>query len=135
RYRDWVVDAFNRDLPYDQFVMQQIAGDQLPEAQPGGTIATGLLAIGNWGGGDADKDKLLTDIADDQIDVVSKAFLGVTLSCARCHDHKFDPFSQADYYGLAGIFFSTHILPDVGKKTDGPPMLFIPIGTKEEREK
>ncbi len=141
RYRDWVVDAFNRDLPYDQFVIRQIAGDIAPPspgaATPGldGVVATGMLAIGNWGGGDADKDKLLTDIADDQIDVVSKAFLGVTLSCARCHDHKFDPFSQEDYYGLAGIFFSTHILPDVGKKTDGPPMLFIPIGSKEEQEK
>jgi cytochrome c553 len=135
RYRDWVVDAFNRDLPYDQFVTQQIAGDLLPAAQPGGTIATGVLAIGNWGGGDADKDKLLTDIADDQVDVVSKAFLGVTLSCARCHDHKFDPFSQDDYYGLAGIFFSTHILPNVGPKTDGPPMLRVSVASKENREK
>jgi hypothetical protein len=135
RYRDWVVDAFNRDLPYDQFMMQQIAGDLLPTAQPGGTIATGLLAIGNWGGGDADKDKLLTDIADDQVDVVSKAFLGVTLSCARCHDHKFDPLSQADYYGMAGIFFSTHILPNVGPKTNGPPMLRISVASREDREK
>src|SRR5262249_10324968 len=72
-------------------------------------------------------------IADDQIDVVSKAFLGVTLSCARCHDHKLDPFSQEDYYGLAGIFFSTHILPDVGPKTNGPPMLRIPLESKEDR--
>jgi hypothetical protein len=135
RYRDWVVDAFNRDLPYDRFVIEQIAGDLLPGEQPAGTIATGLLALGNWGGGDADKDKLLTDIADDQVDVVSKAFLGVTLSCARCHDHKFDPFSQEDYYGLAGIFFSTHILPNVGPKTDGPPMLRIPVASKEDREK
>ncbi len=135
RYRDWVVDAFNRDLPYDQFVKEQIAGDLLPAAQPAGTVATGMLALGNWGGGDADKDKLLTDIADDQVDVVSKAFLGVTLSCARCHDHKFDPFSQADYYGLAGIFFSTHILPNVGPKTNGPPMLRIAVSSKEDREK
>jgi hypothetical protein len=135
RYRDWVVDAFNRDLPYDRFAVEQVAGDLLPDAQPGGTIATGLLALGNWGGGDADKDKLLTDIADDQVDVVSKAFLGVTLSCARCHDHKFDPFSQEDYYGLAGIFFSTHILPNVGPKTDGPPILRIPVASKEDRAK
>jgi hypothetical protein len=135
RYRDWVVDAFNRDMPYGQFVIEQVAGDLLPAAQPAGTVATGMLAIGNWGGGDADKDKLLTDIADDQIDVVSKAFLGVTLSCARCHDHKFDPFSQDDYYGLAGIFFSTHILPNVGPKTDGPPMMRISVASKEDREK
>jgi hypothetical protein len=132
RYRDWVVDAFNRDLPYDRFIIDQIAGDLIPADQPGqvnakGIIATGLLAIGNWGGGDADKEKLLTDIADDQVDVVGRAFLGLTVACARCHDHKFDPISTADYYGLAGIFFSTHILPNVGPKTNGPPMLRIPL--------
>jgi hypothetical protein len=131
RYRDWVVAALNRDLPYDQFVTQQIAGDLLPGPGGGfngdGVIATGMLALGNWGGGDADKEKLLTDIADDQLDVITRTFLGVTLACARCHDHKFDPFSQADYYSLAGIFFSTHILPNVGPKTNGPPMLRIPL--------
>ncbi len=132
RYRDWVVNAFNRDLPYNRFVMDQVAGDLLPAGARGGRnrdgiIATGLLAIGNWGGGDADKQKMHTDIVDDQIDVVSRAFMGLTVSCARCHDHKFDPISQADYYGLAGIFFSSHILPTVGKPTDGPPMLRIPL--------
>jgi hypothetical protein len=138
RYRDWVVEAFNRDLPYDQFILQQIAGDLLPaeaSASREGIIATGLLAIGNWGGGDADKEKLLTDIADDQVDVVSRAFLGLTVACARCHDHKFDPISQKDYYGLAGIFFSTHILPNVGPKTNGPPMLHIPLESAAERSR
>jgi hypothetical protein len=139
RYRDWVVDAFNRDLPYDQFVRDQVAGDLQPpdapdEAHAAGIIATGLLAIGNWGGGDADKEKLLTDIADDQVDVVGRAFLGLTIACARCHDHKFDPIPTADYYGLAGIFFSTHILPDVGPKTNGPPMLKIPLISRAQRE-
>jgi Protein of unknown function (DUF1553)/Protein of unknown function (DUF1549) len=132
RYRDWVVQAFNRDLPYDQFIVNQIAGDLLPAAQPGGVnapgiIATGMLAMGNWGGGDADKEKLLTDIADDQVDVVCRAFLGLTVACARCHDHKFDPIPTEDYYGLAGIFFSSHILQDPGPKTNGPPMLRIPL--------
>jgi hypothetical protein len=130
RYRDWVVDAFNRDLPYDRFVTDQIAGDLVPcpdGFNREGIIATGMLALGNWGGGDADKEKLLTDIADDQVDVVSRTFLGLTVACARCHDHKFDPISTADYYGLAGIFFSTHILPNVGPKTNGPPMLRIPL--------
>ncbi|HEV3444485.1 MAG TPA: PSD1 and planctomycete cytochrome C domain-containing protein, partial [Gemmataceae bacterium] len=140
RYRDWVVDAFNRDLPYDQFIIHQIAGDVLPAEKPDeinvpGTIATGMLAIGNWGGGDADKEKLLTDIADDQIDVVGRAFLGLTLACARCHDHKFDPIPTEDYYGLAGIFFSTHILQDPGPKTDGPPMLRIPLASKSEMDR
>jgi hypothetical protein len=138
RYRDWVIAAFNRDLPYDCFVRQQVAGDLLPEAPggprtPDGIVATGMLAIGNWGGGDADKEKLLTDIADDQVDVVSRTVLGLTVACARCHDHKFDPISQADYYGLAGIFFSTHILPDVGPKTNGPNMLLIPLLAPEDR--
>ncbi len=136
RYRDWVVEALNRDLPYDQFLTLQLAGDLVPgpdgDVSADGVVATGLLAFGNWGGGDADKEKLLTDIADDQVDVVSRAFMGLTLACARCHDHKFDPLSQEDYYGLAGIFFSTHILPDVGPKTNGPPMLRIPLLSKAE---
>ncbi len=130
RYRDWVIEAFNRDLPYDEFVRAQIAGDLLPSKEGinrAGIIATGFLALGNWGGGDADKDKLLTDIVDDQVDVTSRTFLGLTVACARCHDHKFDPISQADYYALGGIFFSTHILPNVGPKTNGPPMLRIPL--------
>jgi hypothetical protein len=140
RYRDWVVDALNRDLPYDQFIINQIGGDLLPGPEPGamnvpGTIATGMLAIGNWGGGDADKEKLLTDIADDQVDVVSRAFLGLTVACARCHDHPFDPIPTDDYYSLAGIFFSSHILQDPGPKTNGPPMLRIPLLTAEEKSK
>jgi hypothetical protein len=141
RYRDWVVDAFNRDLPYDQFVTLQLAGDLL--ATPGkgggpnveGVIATGILAIGNWGGGDADKEKMVTDIVDDQLDIVGRAFMGLTITCARCHDHKFDPISTEDYYGLAGIFFSTHILPDVGPRTNGPNMLRIPLISPEELAK
>lgn len=133
RYRDWVVDALNRDLPYDAFVRAQIAGDINPQTDgsssfdPQGIIPTTMLAIGNWGGGDADKEKLLTDIVDDQIDVVTRGLMGLTVSCARCHHHKFDPISTEDYYGLAGIFFSTHILKDVGPKTNGPPMLVIPL--------
>ncbi len=93
-----------------------------------------MLALGNWGGGDSDKEKLLTDIADDQIDVVSRTFLGLTVACARCHDHKFDPISTKDYYALAGIFFSTHILPNVGPKTNGPPMLRIPLEKPAEQK-
>jgi hypothetical protein len=140
RYRDWVIRAFNRDLPYDRFLQQQIAGDLLPETAggpltPDGIVATGMLAIGNWGGGDADKEKLLTDIADDQVDVVGRTVLGLTVACARCHDHKFDPITTADYYALAGIFFSTHILPDVGPKTNGPNMLRIPLDAPAERER
>jgi hypothetical protein len=140
RYRDWVVNAFNKDLPYNDFIIHQIAGDLLPGPEPGevnldGLAATGLLSLGEWGTGDADKDKMMTDIVADQIDVVSRSFLGLTVACARCHNHKFDPISHEDYYGLAGIFFSTHILPDPGKKTDGSPMLRTPFLSKAELAK
>jgi uncharacterized protein DUF1553/uncharacterized protein DUF1549 len=132
RYRDWVVKALNSDLPYDQFVTMQIAGDLLPAPEPGkpnvdGLVATTMYVIGNWPGGDADKEKMMADIVDDQVDVTSRAFLGSTIACARCHDHKFDPFAQKDYYALAGIFFSTHILPSPGAKTAGSPILRVPI--------
>jgi len=111
RYRDWVIQSFNRDLPYDQFVLHQIMGDLLPA--PGGVnadgiVATGVLTLGPWGG--IDKKKMLTDIADDQIDLVGRTFLGLTLACARCHDHKYDPITTKDYYGLAGMFLSSHVL-------------------------
>ena len=142
RYRDWVVKAFNQDLPYDQFVMNQIAGDILP-AKPGadgkpntdGLVATGVYVLGEWGIGDADKQKMLTDIVDDQIDLTGRAFLGLTLACARCHDHKFDPISAEDYYGLSGIFFSSHILPDPGARTAGSPILRVPLLTPEDQKK
>jgi hypothetical protein len=137
RYRDWVVNAFNSDMPYDQFITQQIAGDILATNVPGefdtnALIATGVFVIGEWGTGDADKEKMLTDIVDDQIDVTSRGFLGLTMACARCHDHKFDPISTDDYYGMAGIFFSSHILPNPGAKTAGSPVLRIPLASAAE---
>ena len=136
RYRDWVVDAFARDLPFSDFVQDQIAGDlragDAVAFDARRIIATGALAIGNWGGGDSDKRKMLTDIADDQVDLVGRAFLGLTIGCARCHDHKFDPITNADYYGLASVFFSTHILPDVGSPTEGSPVLRIPLASPSE---
>jgi mono/diheme cytochrome c family protein len=142
RYRDWVVKAFNQDLPYDRFVTMQVAGDLLPskagaDGKPNtdGLVATGVYVLGEWGIGDADKQKMLTDIVDDQIDVTGRAFLGLTLACARCHDHKFDPISAEDYYGLAGIFFSSHILPDPGARTAGSPILRVPLLTKEDQSK
>ena len=108
RYRDYVIAAFNDDVPYNRFVTEQIAGDLLDAADDDErkrlTIATGLLAIGSksLNGGN-----LTYDIIDDQIDVVSKSIMGLTVSCARCHDHKFDPVPTKDYYSLAGIFLST----------------------------
>jgi len=137
RYRDWVVSAFNSDLPYDQFVSHQIAGDLLAKGDwdPQKLIATSVYAIGSWGNGDADKEKVHTDIVDDQIDLTSRAFLGLTLSCARCHDHKFDPLTNRDYYALAGIFFSSSILESFTPKGAGEKLMRIPIVSGEEEQK
>ena len=111
RYRDYVVAAFNSDKPYDRFLVEQLAGDLLPatdEAERHNQlIATGFLAIGPKVLAEVDEDKMQMDIVDEQIDTTGRAFLGLTLGCARCHDHKFDPIDTADYYGLAGIFKST----------------------------
>ncbi len=139
RYRDWVVNAFNQDLPYDQFVIRQIAGDLLPPKEPGrmdkeALVATGVYALGEWGIGDADKEKVVTDIVDDQVDLTGRAFLGLTLACARCHDHKFDPISTKDYYGMAGIFFSTRIMPSPGVKGAGAPIIRVPLLDSIETE-
>jgi hypothetical protein len=139
RYRDWVVDALNRDLPFDQFIVHQIAGDLMRgpdggEVYPDGLIATTFLSNGVWDRGDADKEKIVGDMVDDQIDTVGKAFLGLTLGCARCHDHKFDPVSQEDYYALAGIFYSTHILKDLGAKGAEYVMNRVPLVPKAQVE-
>jgi hypothetical protein len=119
RYRDWVVAAFNRDQPYDEFVMEQVAGDLFPAADEatrhGRLVATGFLALGPKVLAEVDERKMELDIIDEQVDTVGKAFLGLTLGCARCHDHKFDPVSQEDYYGLAGIFLSTKTMESFKK--------------------
>ena len=112
RYRDYVIDAFNRDLPYDQFVREQIAGDLMPapdgaEVNTRGIVATGFLALGPKLVAEQDKTKMFYDVVDEQIDTAGKAILGLTIACARCHDHKFDPIPTQDYYSLAGMFAST----------------------------
>jgi cytochrome c553 len=118
RYRDYVVAAFNRDLPYDQFVIEQLAGDLLPETPDRAEnvrrlIATGFLMVGPKALAETDKEQTKLDIADEQIDVTGRAFLGLTLGCARCHDHKFDPIPSVDYYALAGIFRGTNMFQDL----------------------
>jgi hypothetical protein len=111
RYRDYVVAAFNQDKPFDRFVLEQLAGDLLSEE--GGVedlqriVATGFLSLGPKMLAEDDPVKMEMDIVDEQVDTVGRAFLGLTLGCARCHDHKFDPISTEDYYALAGIFKST----------------------------
>ncbi len=107
RYRDYVVDAFNEDKPFDRFVIEQLAGDLLPEADRRTKTATGFLVLGAKVLAEPDRDKLMMDTIDEQLDTIGKAFLGMTLGCVRCHDHKFDPLKQTDYYALAAIFKST----------------------------
>ncbi len=115
RYRDWVFRALNRDLPLDDFIVQQMAGDLLCEDQDEPIIAdlitaTGMLVIGPKMLAEQDKEKMRIDIVDEQIDTVTRTMLGMTIACARCHDHKFDPITTEDYYALAGIFASTRTM-------------------------
>jgi hypothetical protein len=109
RYRDYVVRAFNQDKPYDQFLIEQIAGDLLPSSEEA-IAATGFLSLGARVLAEPDMQKLEMDIIDEQMDTLGKAFLGMTFGCARCHDHKFDPVTQEDYYSMAAIFRSTRSL-------------------------
>ncbi len=115
RYRDYVVRSFNADKPYNQFVTEQLAGDLLPtpadEQQAAELItATGFLVMGPKILAEQDKQKMIMDIIDEQVDTVGKTFLGLTTGCARCHDHKFDPITTTEYYSLAGIFASTQTM-------------------------
>ena len=111
RYRDYVIGAFNKDLPYDQFIREQLAGDLLagddPQTRFERLIATGFLVLGPKMLAEDDPVKMEMDIIDEQVDTIGRAVLGLTLGCARCHDHKFDPIPTTDYYSLAGIFKST----------------------------
>ncbi len=113
RYRDYVIDSFNQDVPYDQFLIEQIAGDLLPADSPEQSdrqkIATGFLAMAAKPA-KAMNNNFAMDVVADQIDVVGRGVMGISVSCARCHDHKFDPVSIGDYYALAGIFTSTETM-------------------------
>ncbi|MFK7770175.1 MAG: DUF1553 domain-containing protein [Mariniblastus sp.] len=126
RFRDYVIDAYNNDKPFDEFIKEQIAGDLLPfdsHAQKTERIvATGLLALGPTNYEQQDKELLRMEVIDEQVDTIGRAFLGLTLGCARCHDHKFDPIPMTDYYAMAGIFGSTRSLVDgnVSKYVERP---------------
>ena len=119
RYRDYVISAFNADVPYARFVQEQLAGDLLPvkdlDEKNRRLIATGFLSLGPKVLAEVDETKMEMDIVDEQIDTFGKAFLGLTLGCARCHDHKFDPITHEDYYALAGIFKSTKTMDSFTK--------------------
>lgn len=104
RFRDYVIRSFNSDKPYDQFVREQLAGDELPDAKSDGIIATGFYRLGLWDDEPADRLLALYDGFDDIITTTSQGFLGLTVNCARCHDHKIDPITQADYYSMLSFF-------------------------------
>ncbi len=114
RYRDYVIESFNLDRPFDRFMQEQVAGDLMTasshEERTRQLAATAFLAMGNTNLEEQDKKQLVMDVVDEQIDTIGRAFLGQTIGCARCHDHKFDPIPAADYYALAGIFKSTQAL-------------------------
>jgi hypothetical protein len=107
-YRDWVIQAFNDDLPYDQFVKAQLAGDLMPESVRYKMLpATGFLGLGPWYYDNGSNEVTRADERHDRVDAVTRGFLGLTVACARCHNHKYDPIPQTDYYALAGVFFNT----------------------------
>ncbi|MEC8560580.1 MAG: DUF1549 domain-containing protein, partial [Planctomycetota bacterium] len=104
RYRDWVIRSFNDDLPYDRFVLEQIAGDELPDRTAATVSATGMHRLGLWDDEPTDVPQAIADDLDSILDTTIRATLGISIGCARCHDHKGDPISQVDYYRLAAYF-------------------------------
>lgn len=104
RYRDWVIRSLNEDKPFDRFVLEQLAGDEMPEADADTVLATGFNRLGPWDDEPADVAMDHYDQLDDLVRATSQAFLGLTLGCARCHDHKFDPLDQRDYYSMVAVF-------------------------------
>lgn len=131
RYREWVVNAFNRDLPYDQFIRLQLAADSLgggapiaPIAPKATTATDDLAALGFIGLGpkyyNRDRLDVMADEWEDRVDTVARSFLGLTVACARCHDHKFDPITMRDYYGMAGVFASTRLVNKNPLATEEP---------------
>ena len=130
RYRDWVIDAFNKDKPYDKFIAEQLAGDLLPAADNDernrNVVATGFLALGAHDLNELDVRTYQMDVIDEQINATSKAFLGLTVGCARCHDHKFDPIPTKDYYAMAGIFRSTELKNGLRRRPPLNQLFFYP---------
>ncbi len=141
RYRDYVIAAFNKDKPYNQFLKEQLAGDLLPAANDDQKaeqlVATGFLAIGPKSHNERNPVQFRLDMADEQIDAMGQGMLGLTVACARCHDHKFDPIPQKDYYAIAGIFTSTEtkygtarvpVAPNAGAIEELPAKANVPAG-------
>lgn len=120
KYRDWVVEAFNADMPVDQFIVEQLAGDEIPGSTEKSTIATGFLRLGTWNDEPNDPLDYQYDRLEDLVHTTSSAFLGLTVKCARCHAHKFDPITQEDYYRMASAFWAGPIGPRARDLLGGP---------------
>ena len=133
RWRDWVIEAFNRNLPFDQFVIEQLAGDLLPNPTLDQRIATGFNR--NHRGNSEDglvPEEFAVEYVVDRVDTVSTVFLGLTMGCARCHNHKFDPFTQKEYYQLYAYFNS--IREDGRFNNFGNAAPWIPAPTRQQQE-
>lgn len=137
RYRDYVIAAFNKDKPYDLFLKEQLAGDLMPETkdlkeQFERWTATGFLSLGAKMLAEDDPKKMQMDIVDEQLDTTARTFMGLTVGCARCHDHKFDPIPTADYYALAGVFKSSKTMEHYNVVAKWHEYVLAP---KEDRER
>ncbi len=135
RYRDWVIDAFNDDMPANRFLAEQIAGDLRPAKdatdRANSIIATGFFAIGPKGHNTQGVPQFVADVVDEQIDAMGQAMLGMTIACARCHDHRFDPIPTRDYYAIAGIFASTNLQYGTARTAGnrhGDELIALPAG-------
>jgi hypothetical protein len=120
KYRDWVIKAFNDDMPYDRFVTEQLAGDEIAKPTEQSVIATGFIRLGTWNDEPNDPNEYKYDRLEDMVGATTSAFLGLTVKCARCHDHKFDAIRQTDYYRIAGAFWAGFIEPGPREHLGGP---------------
>ena len=129
RYRDYVIRSLNADKPYDQFLREQLAGDEMPNASAEAIIATGYYRLGAWDDEPTDRDQARYDDLDDIVTTTAQGILGMTLNCARCHDHKIDPLTQRDYYRMLAFFQGLR-----GMASEGPDIetqIFENTGDRE----
>jgi len=133
RYRDYCIRSFNDDKPFDRFIVEQLAGDELPDPSPDELVATGYYRLGIWDDEPADREQARYDWLDDIVSTTGQTFLGLTIGCARCHDHKIDPLPQRDYYAFLSFF---HNITPMGGRQMNPAFIerVIPTGDESPAE-